>query len=131
MTTINWSDDLKRGLGFQDADHEEAVALMNALQACSDAELPALFDQLYTHTSAHLQRENELMDRIGFFAAPMHKGEHERVLEEMRAFKEKLDAGDIDAVRHYVSETVPNWFIDHLNSMDTITAQFALQAGEQ
>lgn len=131
MTTINWSDELKRGLTFQDEDHEQAVKLMNALQTCTDEELPALFEQLFTHTREHLQRENELMQRIGFFAIAMHKGEHDRVLAEMQDFKEKLDAGDIAAVRHYVHETVPNWFVEHLNSMDTITAQFALQAGEK
>lgn len=43
MTTITWSDVLKRGLGFQDNDHEQAVKLMNTLQECSDEELPALF----------------------------------------------------------------------------------------
>lgn len=131
MTTITWSDELKRGLGFQDKDHEEAVALMSALQECSDEELPSLFDQLFAHTKEHLERENALMERIDFFATPMHKGEHDRVLAEMQEFKERLDAGDITAVRHFVRETVPNWFIEHLNSMDTITAQFARQAGEQ
>lgn len=131
MTIITWSDELKRGLGFQDEDHEQAVKLMNALQVCSDEELPALFVQLFDHTKDHLERENALMERIGFFATPMHKGEHDRVLAEMQEFKDKLDAGDITAVRHYVQETVPNWFLDHLNSMDTITAQFALQAGEK
>ncbi|MEG3617987.1 hemerythrin family protein [Magnetovibrio sp. PR-2] len=131
MTTISWSDELKRGLGFQDEDHEQAVKVMNALHGCSDAELPALFEQLFTHTAEHLARENELMERIGFFAYGMHKGEHDRVLAELQEFKDKLDAKDLDAVRHYVEVTVPNWFIDHLNSMDTITAQFALQAGEK
>lgn len=131
MTTITWNDELKRGLGFQDEDHEEAVKLMNALHECTDEELPALFDQFLAHTKAHLERENELMDRIAFFATPMHKREHDRVLAEMQHFKDKLGVGDIDAVRHYVQETVPNWFLDHLNSMDTITAQFALQAGEK
>ena len=131
MTTIAWSDELKRGLGFQDEDHEKAVELMSALQECTDEELPDLFEQLFAHTKEHLERENELMERIGFFATPMHKGEHERVLAEMQDFKEKLVNGDIAAVRLYVRETVPNWFLDHLNSMDTITAQFALQAGEK
>jgi len=131
MTTITWSDELKRGLGFQDKDHEEAVALMNAFQECTDEELTTLFDQLFAHTREHLERENELMERIGFFATPMHKGEHDRVLAEMQDYKDKLTDGDIAAVRHYVQETVPNWFLEHLNSMDTITAQFALQAGEK
>lgn len=130
MALITWTDELKRGLGFQDDDHEQAVAVMNALQTCSDAELPGLFDALHGHTKAHLAREDDLMERIGFFAMAMHKGEHARVLAEMQDIKDKLDAGDLQAVRTYVEETVPDWFINHLNSMDTITATFALQHGE-
>ena len=131
MTTIEWTDQLKRGLGFQDEDHEEAVNLMNALHGCSDEDLPNLFNQLFTHTAEHLARENELMERIGFFAYAMHKGEHDRVLAEMEGVKAQFEAGDLAAVRHYVEVTVPNWFMDHLNTMDTVTAQFALQAGER
>jgi len=130
MTHINWSDDLKRGLAFQDDDHEEAVAVMNALHACSESELPVLFKKLHDHTKAHLAREDELMDRIGFFATAMHKAEHARVLAEMQVFQDKLDAGEIAAVRTYVEETVPEWFINHLESMDTATAMFARQKGE-
>ena len=70
------------------------------------------------------------MERIGFFAYPMHKGEHDRVLAEMEGVKAQLEAGDLAAVRQYVEVTVPNWFMEHLNTMDTVTAQFALQAGE-
>lgn len=131
MTVIKWTDDLKRGLAFQDDDHEEAVAVLNALRACSDEDLPGLFKQLHDHTKAHLQRENELMERIGFFAMGVHKGEHDRVLAEMQEFQDKMDAGEIAAVRTYVEETVPNWFLEHLNTMDSATAMFARQQGER
>lgn len=130
MTVITWSDELKRGIAFQDDDHEEAVAVMNALQTCTDEELPGLYKKLFDHTREHLERENELMERIGFFAYDMHKGEHDRVLAEMQDFQDKLDAGDLAAVRTYVQETVPDWFINHLESMDTATAMFARQMGE-
>ncbi len=131
MTLITWSNELKRGIGFQDEDHEEAVKIMNAMQNCSDEELPALYDQLHSHTKEHLERENELMVRINFFAIAIHKDEHDRVLTEMQKFKDKLDAGEIAEVRKYVEETMPEWFINHLNTMDTATAQFARQAGEE
>ncbi|HEY9079951.1 hemerythrin family protein [Magnetovibrio sp.] len=130
MTLINWTDELKRGIAFQDQDHEEAVAVMNALHGCAEADLAPLFKKLFDHTKAHLAREDELMDRIGFFAAAVHKGEHARVLAEMQEFQDKLDAGDIDAVRTYVEQTVPDWFLNHLDSMDTATAMFARQMGE-
>lgn len=130
MSPIEWTDAFKLGLGFQDTDHEEAVALMNTLQTCSDADLPQVFAQYVGHITAHLSRENELMDRIGFFAKDMHKGEHQRVLAETADIQAKLEAGDLKAVRAYVTTDLPNWFVDHLNSMDMMTAQFALQKGE-
>jgi len=130
MTMITWSDELKRGIAFQDDDHQEAVALMNALQTCSDEELPVLYAKLFAHTKEHLQRENELMDRINFFATEVHKGEHDRVLAEMQEFQDKLDAGNLAEVRVYVEQAIPDWFLNHLDSMDTATAMFARQMGE-
>lgn len=131
MTVIIWDDSLKRGLAFQDSDHEDSVALMNALQTCTDAQLPALFAQHTAHLREHLERENALMERIGFFAKDVHMGEHARVLAEHQGVQAKLDANDLASVRAYVENDLPNWFLNHLNSMDTITAQFARQMGER
>ncbi|MCR4378861.1 MAG: hemerythrin [Rhodospirillales bacterium] len=131
MTQVAWNDGLKLGLGFQDADHEESVGLMNAMQTCSDAELPALFVQHQTHLREHLARENELMERIGFFAIEVHRGEHERILAEQDTILTKLTAGDLAAVRQYVQEDLPAWFLGHLQSMDAMTALFAQQRGER
>ena len=130
MTEINWSDAMKRGLAFQDADHEESVALMNTMQTCSDADLPAAFAKHAEHLGEHLARENELMERTGFFATDMHKGEHDRVLEETADMQAALDQGDIATVRAYVQQDLPNWFISHLDTMDTMTAMHAKQQGE-
>lgn len=133
MTQITWNDGLKRGLGFQDADHEEEVKLMNAMQTCADDELPALFAEHVKHLGDHLARENELMERIGFFAKEVHMGEHARVLAEQDIIQAKLDtgdAGDLAAVRKYVQEDLPDWFLTHLDTMDTMTAMFAKQMGE-
>lgn len=130
MAQITWTNAFKLGLGFQDADHEESVALMNALQTCSDDALPALFAQHAQHLREHLERENALMERTGFFAIEVHKGEHDRVLAETAAMQAKLDAGDIATVRAYVTDALPNWFLNHLESMDTMTAMFAQQQGE-
>lgn len=130
MTLIDWDEELKRGIAFQDDDHQEAVRLMNAMQTCSDADLPALFAEHATHLKDHLARENALMERINFFAKEVHMGEHERVLMEIARMQATLADGDIATVRQYVQDDLPNWFLDHLNSMDTMTAQFARQMGE-
>lgn len=130
MPLITWEDGLKRGLSFQDADHQEAVRLMNALQTCSDEDLPRLFAEHLTHLREHLERENQLMERIGFFATAVHMDEHARILETLDAVQAQLDAGEIETVREFVEHDLPEWFLGHLASMDTATAQFALQRGE-
>ena len=85
MTKIEWNESLKRHIAFQDADHQEAVELMNAMQDCSDEELPALFKAHFEHLRAHFTREHELMERTGFFAYDCHAEEHMRVLKELQA----------------------------------------------
>lgn len=130
MTQINWSESLQRGIAFQDADHEVSVTLMNALQTCSDADLPAAFAKHAEHLREHLGRENELMERTDFFATEVHMGEHDRVLAETAEMQAALDQGDIATVRAYVQQTLPNWFISHLETMDTMTAMHAKEHGE-
>ena len=130
MSLITWNNDLKRGIGFQDADHEHAVELMNALQTCSDAELPALFAEHLVHLREHLARENEMMQRTDFFALEMHMDEHEQILKTLDAVQAKLDAGDVAGTRQFVQHDLPEWFLNHLATMDTAAAQVALQRGE-
>lgn len=130
MNEIVWNDGLKLGIAFQDADHEESVALMNAMQSCSDAELPAAYAAHMTHLREHLERENALMRRTNFFAMHVHIAEHDRVLAELAMIQTSLNAGDFVTVRRYVQEDLPAWFMRHLNTMDTATAQAAKERGE-
>ena len=130
MPLIAWEDGLKRGLGFQDADHQEAVRLMNALQTCSDDEFPGLFAEHLTHLREHLERENQLMERINFFAIEVHMDEHASILATLDDVQAQLDAGDLDSARAFAEHDLPEWFLRHLATMDTATAHFAQQRGE-
>lgn len=130
MSEIVWNDGLKLGIAFQDADHEESVALMNAMQTCSDTELPAAYAAHMTHLREHLERKNALMRRTNFFAMDVHIAEHDRVLAELSMIQTSLNAGDFATVRRYVQEDLPAWFVRHLNTLDTAVAHVAKQRGE-
>lgn len=123
---IKWSNELKVGVRFMDADHEEAVALMGQMAAAEGAELRALFHHFTQHCREHFARENDLMARIGFFAQACHSDEHERVLAEL----DEMASKDDDALAAYARDSLPEWFLGHRNSMDFVTAQFAQQCGE-
>jgi hemerythrin len=126
-------------LDFVNADHREEARLLNevadAILAHRDARtgpepVVARFEALFEHTQAHFGREEQAMRDAGFPPYPVHRGEHERVLEQLategRAFAE---SGDVDRLWAYVSRDVPAWFIGHIQSMDLVTAQFVSMRG--
>lgn len=131
MTALTWTPDLAVGLDFMDEDHEEFLTLVNACVAARDGDLLAAFDHLYEHTVAHFGREEQLMEQINFFATDCHKGEHGRVLNEMRRFREHVVKGNMAFARAYVSDQVPQWFILHRNTMDSATAAYAARSAAE
>jgi hemerythrin len=120
-------------LAFINQDHREEARLLNELARAIEAQraggpreavLEGL-DRLFAHTREHFGREEAAMQRSGFPPYPVHKEEHDRVLEELagegQAFREK---GDLERLWRYVSVEMPAWFLGHIQSMDHVTAQY-------
>jgi hemerythrin len=121
-------------LRFQNEDHAAEARLLNsaadAIAAhregrASAADVLAPVEVLVAHTREHFDREDRAMLEAGFPPYPMHHAEHVRVLEGMEAEVEAFRAGG-DAARlwRYVTEAVPEWFVQHIQTMDAITGQF-------
>ncbi len=121
-------------LAFVNADHREEGRLLNevaeAVAALSGgrgdaAAVERALDALRDHTAAHFGREDEAMRRTFFPAFPVHHAEHVRVLaeldDEIRRFRETGDAARLTA---WVLGDVPAWFVDHIQTMDLVTARF-------
>jgi len=125
-------------LPFVNQDHRVEGDLLNRLHEALQAHrqggpqapvLPA-FEKLLTHTREHFGREEAAMLRAAFPPYSVHKEEHDRVLEEMVAEGEAFrEAGDVARLWRYVAEAVPGWFVAHILSMDTVTAQFVAMRG--
>ena len=126
-------------LDFVNADHREEGRLLNAVAdavgaleaglgdaAATLASLAALRD----HTAAHFGREDDAMRLTGFPAFPIHHAEHVRVLveldDEIRRFRETGDAARLKA---WVLGDVPQWFVNHIQTMDLVTARFIAGRG--
>lgn len=114
--------------------HREELALINALgglirQAEAGepdvAAIDAALDEWVSHTEAHFGRENELMEKYGFPPYPVHAQEHATVLEEIHRLQAQWhDDRELQPLVDFLFERWPQWFLMHVNSMDTITAQF-------
>ena len=126
-------------LDFMNKTHFEEVNMVKSLgELVSDyqqndaqtEQLTLALDYWLEHTKAHFARENLLMMDINFPMLPVHSGEHSYVLEKMESIISSWKNNhDIVAISDYVFITWPNWFNGHVNSMDMITAQFALMHG--
>jgi len=81
-------------IDFMNNDHAEFVALrkylLDLLHTGADhAQVDAMLDSLLEHTRLHFAEEEKLMLSAQFQPYPMHKGEHDKVLNEMIARIEK------------------------------------------
>lgn len=107
------------GYDLIDRDHDEFIALLNQLDSASNADFPALFQQLQEHTERHFDRENKLMLQYAYPGKIEHKSEHLRVLGEFKQFKTRVDKGMIVFGRSFVRERLPQWFGLHVTTMDS------------
>ncbi|GAA4252830.1 bacteriohemerythrin [Azospirillum formosense] len=124
-----WSPSLEVGNAIIDADHKETVELLAEAAKASDADLPAHFTAFAQHLRDHLAREEELMHQYGFPPTPIHVHEHNRVRLELEGIAKRVAAGNLALVRGYLTEVVPEWFINHKNTMDSATAAWIRSQG--
>lgn len=120
---------------FMNRDHAAFADLHRRLLDLLDdgaphASIDHALDDLLHHTRVHFAEEEKLMRDVGFHAYPVHRGEHERVLGEMA---QQADAWrrdrDLDALSGWIRTAVPEWFVAHIATMDTMTARFAGMQG--
>jgi hemerythrin len=117
-------------LDFMNRDHAEFVALRGKLlllltSKSPEQEVDDSLDDLLDHTRHHFGEEERMMREVNFPPLPMHKGEHEAVLADMSArvisWKRNRDAG---ALREWLDKNVGDWFVNHVSTMDFVTARF-------
>lgn len=125
-------------LDFMNDDHREATLLTNKLHAQlqelianPEADRQPATDTLialYNHDKEHFAREEAEMERTGFPAYGCHKGEHDRVLAEMEEILNGWQAGMVpEQLEQYLNGTAAPWLINHISTMDTVTAMFVSQ----
>jgi len=112
--------------------HLEEILIINRLEtAASENETEAvasILKELLEHTDMHFSDEEDMMEEALFPAFQMHKSEHDRHLHELRSiikyFEQHKDTGAISA---YIKGNLTPWLINHIQTMDTMTAKFLQQ----
>jgi hemerythrin len=129
--TVNPPNYPQVALDFMNRDHAEFAALRQKLldllagEVSNTAVDDALAD-LGEHTRRHFAEEEQVMRETGFPVYEIHKGEHERVLADIEAQVERWMLGrDAQALRDWLDRAVGTWLVEHVSSMDFVTAAFA------
>lgn len=111
--------------------HKEEAELLNNLEQTLQDEpdnydkILSILNELLGHTRWHFDNEQLLMKEVGFPAFVMHEGEHIRVFNEMqRVVSNWQSTKDNDALQKYFLGTLQEWLFMHIQTMDTVTAQF-------
>ncbi|MGC9350626.1 MAG: bacteriohemerythrin [Sulfurovum sp.] len=119
--------------------HEEEIGMLNEIDALASRyendkgvrkALEERLDAYVTHVEEHFTNEEQLMRQYGFPPYQIHKAEHDNVLRELNGVVIRWkEHGDIDAIIAYLRQSV-EWIINHINTMDTMTAMFISQQGK-
>ena len=109
-----------------DVEIEIVNKLYDAIMKNEDiAEILKYFDEFLNDVINHFTFEQGLMEKYNFFAYPMHRAEHDRVLYELKSLEKMLkEKGDIKTVKDYLENVFKPWIINHVQTMDTVTAMY-------
>lgn len=84
-----------------------------------------IFDEFLNDVIQHFSFEQSLMEKYNFFAYPMHRGEHDRVLFELKSLEKMLkEKNDVKTLKEYLVYNFKPWIINHVKTMDTVTAMY-------
>jgi hemerythrin len=123
-------------IDFMNNDHAEFVALRKHLldmlhMGTDHTQVDAMLDSLLEHTRLHFAEEEKLMLSVQFPPYPMHKGEHDKVLADMNTRIEAWKtARNVTALSNWLEHAVREWFVNHVSSMDFVTAAYIQARGE-
>ncbi len=123
-------DDITLGHAVMDRDHADSLDLWTAATAAPAGALAHPFAAFAAHLRAHFAREEALMTEHGFFALHCHSAEHARVLARIASLQSALTPETEDAARRYLRSDFPDWFHNHLSTMDRVTAGYLVGVGD-
>ncbi len=111
--------------------HTEEAILLNNLEWTLNNEpmdndkILDILNEILGHTKWHFENEQLLMQEVKFPAFAMHEEEHIRVFNEMqRVISNWQSTKNNSILSEYFLGTLQEWLFMHIQTMDSITAQF-------
>lgn len=110
------------GIGIIDEDHQKLIQMLNRLftaqsEGKSNIILGFLLDDLAKYTVKHFNNEETLMWQYRYAGAALHIEEHNKLVAELFAFKEKLESGN-GVISTDLLTFLNDWLYTHILNSD-------------
>lgn len=122
MGLLHWEKAYSVGIDAVDHEHRELIDLINclhekAMTQGSKVAVLGFFGDLYKAISAHFALEERFMREKDYDQLRQHKGDHERLLDEIRDIMEDYEVNDLFDER-LLAQRLDAWFSRHFESHD-------------
>jgi hemerythrin len=122
MGLLHWEKRYSVGIEAVDHEHRELIDLINRLHEQAKAQgskvaVLGFFGDLYKGISAHFALEERFMRERGYDQLSGHKGDHERLLDEIRDIMEDYEVNDLFNER-LLAQRLDAWFSRHFETHD-------------
>ncbi len=122
MPLITWNKNLSVNVPDLDAQHQKLIGMINDLHdamAKGQARnmLKPLLDRLIQYTVTHFRYEEQYMQQIQYAKLAEHKGEHERLTNQVQNFAQKFDSGEL-SVTIEIMNFLRDWLTNHIQRVD-------------
>ena len=121
MVLLEWRNEFRIGIPEVDHEHQELIALINALHEPVAREgqtaVSAFLGELSARIAAHFALEEKVMRANHYAEYEDHKQDHERLLDEIGDIMHGYELeGRYDAAS--LSTTLNRWFTEHFRTRD-------------
>ncbi len=122
MTLVDWREEYETGVPDVDHEHRELIGLINQLEPAlidGDARpaVPDLLGDILAAINAHFALEERLMRDARYPEYRDHKGDHDRLLDELRDLMDDYESGRWIDVAEF-ARRVGDWFAVHFRTFD-------------
>jgi hemerythrin-like metal-binding protein len=138
MAYIEWQDWMTIGIPLVDADHKVLISLINQVQSClatDDAysNLGSVLRALDDYTDYHFQREEKLLEEVGYAGLTDHKALHTKLSGQVREIIRRYEASQTSVRAVDILSFLEHWLTEHILNHDMAYRRFALgnEAAEQ
>ena len=124
--SITWRDTMATGAPVLDADHQQFVKIVNAMEAAIAADRLAIinptFDLLFNYMSEHFAREEKILAAIKFPGLAQHRQMHQELEDTARTLSAHFKAAVEPTSRKDRANTVlaflQQWLLQHILQED-------------